>query len=205
MGALKLQPLDHFARKLLEVQDLAVCYDGKPVCEPLRLEVYQGEKICLQGTNGCGKTSLLRLIAGEQLEYTGTLTMASGLKISVVPQDTTGLSGSLSDYLEKEEVDLSRCLSILRNLGFERRQFEIPLEQYSQGQKKKVLIARSLCQQAHLYLWDEPLNYIDLFSRLQIEQLLQQQSAAMLFVEHDAAFCQTVATRILTVARRKQA
>lgn len=205
VGALKLQPLDHFARKLVEVQDLAVCYDGKPVCEPLRLEVYQGEKICLQGTNGCGKTSLLRLVAGEQLEYTGTLTMASGLKISVVPQDTTGLSGSLSDYLEKEEVDLSRCLSILRNLGFERRQFEIPLEQYSQGQKKKVLIARSLCQQAHLYLWDEPLNYIDLFSRLQIEQLLQQQSAAMLFVEHDAAFCQTVATRILTVTRRKQA
>ena len=64
---------------------------------------------------------------------------------------------------------------------------------------------RSLCEEAHLFVWDEPLNYIDLFSRLQFEQLLQQQSAAMLFVEHDAAFCQTVATRILTVARRKQA
>lgn len=201
VGALKIQTLDHFSRRLLEAMDVAVCYDGKPVCQPLRFTVQQGEKVCLQGTNGCGKTSLLRLIAGEQLEHTGTLTMASGLKISVVPQETGELYGGLSDYLEREAVDISRCLSILRNLGFERRQFELPLEQYSQGQKKKVLIARSLCQQAHLYLWDEPLNYIDLFSRMQIEQLLLQQQAAMLFVEHDAAFCRTVATRILTVQR----
>lgn len=101
----------------------------------------------------------------------------------------------------KSGVDQSLCMTILRNLGFERTQFEIPLEQYSMGQKKKVLIAKSLCQKAHLYLWDEPLNYIDIFSRMQIEKLLLEQEAAMLFVEHDAAFCENIADKIVSIQR----
>ena len=65
----------------------------------------------------------------------------------------------------------------------------------SQGQKKKVLLARSLCQQAHVYVWDEPLNYIDIYSRLQIEELIQQFAPTMLFVEHDQAFREKIATK----------
>ena len=65
---------------------------------------------------------------------------------------------------------------------------------YSAGQKKKVLLARSLCEQAHLYLWDEPLNYIDVFSRMQIEQLLTACQPTLLFVEHDRTFCDKIAT-----------
>ena len=64
------------------------------------------------------------------------------------------------------------------------------------------MIARSLSERAHLYLWDEPLNYIDVFSRIQIEQLLREQQAAMLFVEHDAAFCHNVGAREQLVQRR---
>lgn len=83
-------------------------------------------------------------------------------------------------------------MTILRNLGFERTQFEIPLEQYSMGQKKKVLIAKSLCQKAHLYLWDEPLNYIDIFSRMQIEKLLMEQKRQCCLsntMRHSAKYC----------------
>lgn len=73
-------------------------------------------------------------------------------------------------------------------------QFEKDLSDYSEGQKKKVFLARSLCQRAHLYLWDEPLNYIDLYSRLQLEELLTSFQPTMLFVEHDEAFREAVAT-----------
>ena len=62
-----------------------------------------------------------------------------------------------------------------------------------------MLLAGSLSQQAHLYIWDEPLNYIDLMSRLQIEDLLVDSGASMLFVEHDRAFCHRVATRIVAL------
>ena len=67
-------------------------------------------------------------------------------------------------------------------------------DDYSGGQKKRVLIARSLCEQAHLYIWDEPLNYIDLFSRIQIEDLLLDFQPTLLFVEHDQMFRQKIAT-----------
>ena len=60
-----------------------------------------------------------------------------------------------------------------------------------------MLLARSLCQRAHLYLWDEPLNYIDLYSRLQIQRLLLEWKPTMVFVEHDADFREAVATRTL--------
>ena len=62
---------------------------------------------------------------------------------------------------------------------------------------KKVLIAKSLCEKAHLFIWDEPLNFIDVISRLQIEELLLTYSPTMLFVEHDREFCQNIATLIV--------
>ena len=97
------------------------------------------------------------------------------------------LQGNLCDYLQEYGIDQSRCLSILRNLGFEREQFDLPMQQYSQGQKKKVLIAKSLCEQAHLP-WDEPLNYIDIFHASSWSSWWQILKETMLFVEHDSAF-----------------
>ena len=69
------------------------------------------------------------------------------------------------------------------------------MREYSAGQQKKVLLAASLCQSAHLYVWDEPLNYIDIYSRMQIEELILKFSPTMVFVEHDAAFRDAVATK----------
>ena len=88
-------------------------------------------------------------------------------------------------------------LALLRKLDFERGQFGKNMEDFSEGQKKKVLIARSLCEQAHLYIWDEPLNFIDVFSRMQIEELLAKYRPTMLLVEHDRAFTERVGTKIV--------
>lgn len=60
-----------------------------------------------------------------------------------------------------------------------------------------MLLARSLCQSAHLYVWDEPLNYIDVLSRIQIEELLQAFRPTLLFVEHDRVFCENIATKVV--------
>ena len=62
-------------------------------------------------------------------------------------------------------------------------------------------MARSLCQSAHLYIWDEPLNYIDLYARMQVEELILQYRPTLLFVEHDAAFCRAVATGTVTLQK----
>lgn len=86
---------------------------------------------------------------------------------------------------------------MLFKFGFERIQFEKLLQDFSEGQKKKLLIAKSLCEKANLYIWDEPLNYIDIISRQQIKEMLLAGNVSMLFIEHDADFCNEVATKII--------
>jgi len=77
---------------------------------------------------------------------------------------------------------------MLFKLGFQRIQFEKQLQDFSEGQKKKLLIAKSLCTNAHLYIWDEPLNYIDIISREQIKDMILKSKLSMIFVEHDGNF-----------------
>ena len=195
--SLKLSPLPYFKERLIDAKDLSLFYDATPVCGPLSFSVLQGDRIALSGKNGSGKSSLLKLICGEEISHSGSLQLGSGLMISYVPQDASFLRVNLSDYAEQQNIDETLFKTILRKLGFERVQFEKDMADYSTGQKKKVLLAGSLCQQAHLYVWDEPLNFIDLFSRIQIEDLILQFQPTLLFVEHDACFRETIATKTI--------
>lgn len=192
---LKLHPLEHYASTLVRGEQLRLYYGGRPATPCLSFEVKRGERVRLSGRNGSGKSSILKLIAKGEIEHTGRLEIASGLILSVVPQDASFLKGSLRDYAREQGICESLFLAVLRKLDFSRIQFEKDMSAFSGGQKKKVLLARSLCQEAHLYLWDEPLNYIDVLSRIQIEQLILQYAPTMILVEHDRAFGQAVCTR----------
>lgn len=129
----------------------------------------------------------------------GDLFVASGMTISYVNQDTSFLSGSLRKFCEDKGLSESLFLSVLRQLDFSREQFTKNMEDYSEGQKKKVLIAASLITPAHLYIWDEPFNYIDVFSRMQIEKLLLKYKPTMLLVEHDIRFQEKIGTEIIRI------
>ena len=120
--------------------------------------------------------------------------VSSGVRISYLSQKTDWLSGSLNQFIDRYGLDATLFLTLLRKMDFERSQFEKPMEDYSAGQRKKVLLAKSLSEQANLYIWDEPLNYIDLLSREQIREVLLQFRPTMVFVEHDRSFCEAVAT-----------
>lgn len=194
---LRLTALSHHADRLAVFSDVVIQYGDRPVCGPISFSLCRGDRIALTGRNGTGKSSLLRLLLGEPVPHRGTVETASGLVISYVPQDTGHLSGTLSAYAAEKGIDESLFKTILRKMDFERVQFEKDMADYSAGQKKKVLIAASLCERAHLYLWDEPLNYIDVYSRMQIEALLTRFQPTMLFVEHDAAFQENIATAIV--------
>lgn len=197
--ALSLSPLVYHAGQLVSAEGLSIAYGGREVCGGLRFAVCRGDRVALTGKNGCGKTSLLRLIAGEEVPHSGTLRLGSGLVISYLPQDTSFLRGGLKDYAAREGIDESLFKAILRKLDFERVQFDKQMESFSEGQKKKVLLAKSLCERAHLYIWDEPLNFIDVLSRMQIEQLLLDSKPTMLFVEHDRSFYENVATKVIAL------
>ena len=206
---LKVVPLKHHKEVLILARDLSLKYkDAKsPLFEGLRFQINQGDRVVLRGDNGCGKTSIIKAIfqkanpsdTSDNLLIDGTLDVASGLKISYINQDTSFLSGSLRDYCEKNGFDESLFFAILSNMDVNRTQFSKNMEDFSEGQKKKVLVASSLITPAHLYIWDEPLNYIDVFSRMQIEKLILDFKPTMLIVEHDVRFQEKVATDIINI------
>ena len=87
-------------------------------------------------------------------------------------------------------------------MNFNKDEFDRDMADFSLGQKKKIALAHSLSQRAHIFIWDEPLNYIDIFSRMGIEKLIKQYSPTMIFVEHDSAFCQAIATRTISLEHK---
>ena len=221
---LKIMPLRHHKQRLIECREFSLKYKKSAgyVFENLTFEVAQGERVFISGENGSGKSSLINAIlekvnyagqncAGQnravqnparqncaeqsELEMTGELNVASGIVISYVSQDTSHLKGSLREHALRNGLDYTLFLTLLKQLDLERAQFDKDIEEYSDGQKKKVLIASSLLTPAHLYIWDEPLNYIDVFSRMQIETLIEQYKPTMLIVEHDVRFREKLAMK----------
>ena len=194
---LKITPAAHHSGRLAEFENITVRYGEKQVCSAINFSIEQGERVFLQGRNGCGKTSLIKLLLGEAIEFDGGFYRSGGLNISYVSQDTSFLMGNLKEFARKMDIDESLFKAILRKLDFSRIQFEKDMEYFSEGQKKKVLIAGSLCQKAHIYVWDEPLNFIDIFSRIQIEEMILNSKPTMLVVEHDFSFVRETATKII--------
>jgi len=192
--SLKITMLSYQNDILVNTAGLSLFYDDISVCSDITFQIRQGDRILVKGKNGSGKSTLLKLLCGKDIKYSGTLEIGNNLKISYIPQDTSFLTGFLSTYAEKSGIDESLFKAILRKLGFERIQFEKNIEDFSSGQKKKVLIAESLCKQSHLFVWDEPLNFIDVISRMQIEELLLKYQPTMIFVEHDIEFQHNIAT-----------
>ncbi|QAS51430.1 Lsa family ABC-F type ribosomal protection protein [Halobacillus litoralis] len=197
--SLKLEPLEFKSNELVHLTDVAVMYGDEIVNKPITFNIEQGDRVVLDGKNGSGKSSILKLILGKTIQHTGLVNLSSGLLISYVHQDTSHLKGRLSDFIEEHQIDEPLFKAILRKMDFDRIQFEKDISHYSGGQKKKLLIAKSLCEKAHLYIWDEPLNFIDVYSRMQIEELIESFNPTMLIVEHDQTFKQRVATKIVSI------
>ena len=197
--SLKIHQVPFKTKQLIHMENVSIKYDANIICDNINLDVLQGDRVAIEGKNGSGKSSILKLICGEKIEHGGTVQIGSGLIVSYLPQDVSFLSGSLKEYSIEKNLDETLFKTILRKLDFSRIQFEKDMNNYSLGQKKKVLIAQSLCEKSNLIIWDEPLNYIDIFSRMQIENLLSEFKPTMIFVEHDKIFYDSIANKTIHI------
>ena len=90
---------------------------------------------------------------------------------------------------------------MLVKMGLTQKDFDTNIQDMSEGQKKKVLIAKSISEQANIYIWDEPLNYIDILTREQIEDMILSYEPTIIFVEHDERFIEKIATKVVEVEK----
>ena len=163
---LKLTQLSHYKNTLVNIKDYSLRYENAdyPAFSGLTFSINKGERVVLSGKNGCGKSTLIKMILQKNnsndicmaVLEDGMCETASGLVISYVGQDTTHLKGDITTFCGEKDLDQSLFRSILRQLDFERIQFLKNMEDYSEGQKKKILLAASLLTPAHIYIWDEP-------------------------------------------------
>ena len=206
--SLKLNPLSYHKERLVYMDGVTAGYgQGKEaVLEDFSFELKRGERVFLHGENGSGKSTLIKAVLaaagaggdrdGEPRVLSGEITVGAGLKISYVSQATGFLRGRIQEFCRDRGLDESLFCALLRQLDMERVQFSKNMEEFSEGQKKKALLAASLMTPAHVYIWDEPLNYIDVFSRIQIEELLLSYEPTMILVDHDIRFQEKVGTRV---------
>ncbi|KRL43558.1 ABC transporter ATPase [Lacticaseibacillus manihotivorans DSM 13343 = JCM 12514] len=184
----------------VHADQVTASFDGQALFEPVSFEVRPGERVALVGPNGIGKSSLLEALVDQfPGEVSGTLTHPD-LSFSWVRQQNHA-TGTLKAFAELHQLDYQALLNNLKKLGLDRCSFTTPIESLSMGQQKKVALAASLVTPANLYIWDEPLNYLDLFNQNQLADSILAAKPTILFVEHDEAFINRVATKVITLKR----
>lgn len=198
---LKIVPLKSKKNPLVLANNLQIKYNKKTIFSPISFEVKNGDIVAIVGKNGIGKSSILKLIIGKEMQYNGEFKVANDLKISYVSQSTEHLKGNLKTFAQDNKIDESIFKAMLSKMGFSKLDFNMEIQDMSEGQKKKVLIAKSISEQAHIYIWDEPLNYIDILTRIQIEDAILNYKPTLIFVEHDETFVEKVATKVIKLEK----
>ncbi len=196
---LKITPVESKKNILIIADNLQIKYNNKEIFNKVSFEVKNRDRVAITGKNGIGKSSILKLILGNEIEYNGNIKIANDLKISYVSQSTENLNGKLKDFVRENDVDESVFKAMLSKMGISNSEFNKNIQEMSEGQKKKVLIAKSISESANLYIWDEPLNYIDILTRIQIEDAILKYRPTIIFVEHDDTFIKNVATKVINL------
>jgi lincosamide and streptogramin A transport system ATP-binding/permease protein len=196
---LKIETRSGQGARLLTVQNVSIGYGGTRLLQNVSFPVSPGDRIALLGPNGCGKTTLLNAICGEVDCLEGFIHKPGHVRISRAYQQPRWGEGSLRERIESAGIEETRFRQLMGVFGIPGDVFERDLATFSQGQLKKVDLCRSMMHEADLLLWDEPLNYVDLYSRTQIEAASLDYHPTLVFIEHDRAFVDNVATEIVSL------
>ena len=223
---------------LLKFADVSLAYGAMPLLDHVSWQIARGERVCIIGRNGTGKSSLLRLVKGDQAADDGEIWRAPGLKIGELPQElpradertvfdvvAEGLAGVgelLAQYHHlsqniRDDADLQKLTQVQHELeakdGWRLQQLvdstlsrlQLPadktLAELSGGWRRRVLLAQALVAEPDLLLLDEPTNHLDIGAIAWLEEALLGFQGAVLFITHDRAFLQNLATRILELDR----
>jgi lincosamide and streptogramin A transport system ATP-binding/permease protein len=179
---------------LMRINSITLRYDDHIVIEDLSFTVNKGDRIWIKGLNGSGKTTLIKAILGELEIAEGSIHIEDDIQLVYSSQIPRWQSGYLLERMEEEGIPRHWFQMVLHYFDIDDSYYDRPIESFSEGEKKKIDIARSLMGNEHILVWDEPLNYVDLTIRMQIEKAILKYQPTMIFIEHDSYFGEAIAT-----------
>lgn len=193
---------------MITLQNIAKSYGRQTLFEEASLQLGPGERLGLIGRNGYGKSTLFRLILGEEHEDAGTITTPKNYRIGHLAQhlrftQPTVLEEGCLGLLPEEEYDHYKVERILFGLGFSENDMQRAPSEFSGGFQIRLNLAKVLVSQPNLLLLDEPTNYLDIVSIRWITQFLRSWPDEMILISHDREFMDSVTTHTALIHRQK--
>jgi len=190
---------------IVRLDKVSLSYGLKPLLDHVDLQIRRGERVCLLGRNGEGKSSLLRLVNRESVPDSGEVWVRPGARIATLAQEVAagseqtvveivrGGTTHAEDWQADLEVD-----QVVARLGLDR---DAPLSALSGGWRRRTMLGRALVSAPDLLLLDEPTNHLDIEAITWLEEMMLEFAGALLFISHDRAFVRRLATRIVELDR----
>ena len=191
---LKLSKENRSPDILLSVENISVSFDEMKIINDLSFTVYKNERIAITGENGCGKTTLVNAITGDVSLDNGCIRLPNYVSVARAFQNPKWRAGLLRNHLKQDGIEETRFRNIMAAFKIQGEIFDRPLETFSRGELKKVDLCCSFINPVNLLIWDEPMNYLDIASREQIEEVILEFEPTMLFIDHDRYFLNSIAT-----------
>lgn len=193
---------------LITLRDISLAFGGPPLFDGINLQIEPGDRLCLMGRNGTGKSTLMKLISGEIPPEGGELIRSQGLRVALVsqeiPQEVAGTvfevvaqhpHAAIGAEQWEHEQQVERVLNRLH------LEPEAEFATLSGGTKRRVLLARALVAAPDILLLDEPTNHLDIETILWLEEFLARNITTCIFVTHDRAFARRLANRVAELDR----
>ena len=187
---------------ILSAQNILLRFGGPPLLDNVSFDIEAGDRICLVGRNGEGKSTLLKVLTGEMEANSGEIIKKAGLKVSRMIQEIPShLDGTVRDIVMGHLMDCSHNATAEAILGKTGIDADALYDSLSGGQKRRVLFARAVAEDPDLLLLDEPTNHLDIPAIQWLEGIVSRLNCAVMFVSHDRAFVRRTATRIFELDR----
>jgi ATP-binding cassette subfamily F protein uup len=190
---------------LISLREVSIQYGGPAVLDAVSFSIEPGDRACITGRNGEGKSTLLKIVAGLVRPDSGEIIRQPGLRVAYLTQDVPGdLDGTVADIVEQglahdvHDAHHPGAALFLTQLGLDG---DMPFNALSGGMRRRALLAHALISEPHILLLDEPTNHLDIDSIEWLETFLQKSRCACLFVTHDRAFLKRVAIKVLDLDR----
>ena len=192
------------AKVACEAEVKSLCAGGKALLRDARLHLPTGSRTALCGDNGCGKTTLLHCLLGQDapgVAFEGRVRLNPAARVGTFDQDHAKAldfdASVLQNAMARTTLPESEVRTVLARLGLRGNQVFKPVSALSGGERAKVALAKLLVGEYNLLVLDEPTNYLDVFTLEALQALLQGYGGTLLFVSHDRAFAEAVATRLV--------